>query len=322
MNVLIVGGAGYIGGTTAHFFHEAGHTVTILDNLSTGHRHNISDLHLIEGDCGDIAFLDRHLDQHTFDVVLHFAAKIRADESMEQPLKYFQNNTFNAAVLIDACARAGVKNLIFSSTAAVYSSSDPGLITEERPVAPPNPYGRSKYLTEQILTSYQQTHNLNWLAFRYFNAAGAYHRIGPDYPFLTQLIPRAIKSALVNKPFTVLGSDYDTPDGTCVRDFIHVVDIARAHIAAAEKMVAGTIIQRPVNLGSQQGFSVLEVIKMVERVTGKTIEVQHLDRRPGDSPQVIADASLAAQLFDWRPQHGLEKMVRDAYVWQSQYRPR
>ncbi len=319
MKVLIAGGAGFIGGTTAQLFVEAGHKVVIIDNLSTGHRHNVPGIELIEMDVGDIGSLKSVLDAHHFDAALQFAAKIRVEESMEHPLDYLQNNAFASAALIDGLVASGIKNIIFSSTGSVYGEPKIVPIPETAPTHPINPYALSKRLTEEILHSYQLTGGLNWTAFRYFNAAGAYGRIGPEYPVITHLIPSLLQAIDSGRPFTLYGDDYDTPDGTSIRDYIHVHDIARAHVTAAERMAGGAIINQPVNLGSSQGYSVKEVLAMVERVTDHSVDINDAPRRPGDASRIIADNKLAGQLFDWRPEHNLESIVKDAYAWQQAY---
>lgn len=321
MKVLIVGGAGYIGGTTAHLFKEAGHQVVVLDNLSTGHKHNIPDFELVEGNAGDEQLLTQVFAKHKFDAVLDFAAKIRVEESMTEPKLYFTNNTVEALRLIDAAVQAGVKNLIFSSTAAVYGNPEKSPVDESMPTGPLSPYGMSKFMAECLLRSYGITHNLNWTAFRYFNAAGAYHRIGPEYPFRTHLIPSILYAQLHGQTFEIFGDHYETPDGTCVRDYIHVADVARAHVVAAEQMVAGKKVQRPVNLGTSKGSSVLEVLAAVEKVSGQPVKQVRKAARAGDAAAYFASNKLAKELFGWEPEKDLETIIDDALAWQKRYQP-
>ena len=321
MKVLIIGGAGYIGGVTAQQFDKSGHEVVVLDNLSTGHKHNIENLKLVEAEAGDTQALKNLFSEHQFDCVLDFAAKIQVGESVEKPKEYFINNSFDALTVIDEAVKAGVKNIILSSTGSLYGNPEKQPISEETPVDPLNPYAMSKYLTENILRSYGLTHNLNWLAFRYFNAAGAVGRIGPDYPFRTHLLPSVIHAQQKNEPVKIFGTDYDTADGTAVRDYIHVEDIARAHVVGAEKMAQGLELRREINLGTSHGFSVKEVIAMVEKVSGRPVQQQEEGRRDGDSPKTVASNELAKELLGWTPDHDLEKIVADALEWQHKYQP-
>ncbi len=318
MKVFIAGGAGYIGATTAHLFRQAGHEVVVFDNLSTGHRHNVPDFTFIEADLADTAAIAKALDGQNYDVVLDFAAKIRVDESVTMPKEYFESNTLNVVNLADATVKAGINHLIFSSTAAVYGEPESVPIDESAPIRPLNPYGMSKYLAEKVLESYQTTDGLNWVAFRYFNAAGAYKQIGPDYPFTSHLLPSIIQAFLNKQVVQVFGSDYDTPDGTCLRDYIHVVDVAAAHVLAAEKMVAGTRLNQALNLGTSKGHSVLEMIKAVEAAVDGKVDYELTDRRPGDSSQIIASGERAGQLLGWKPEHSLEQIVADAVRWQRE----
>ncbi len=320
MKVLIAGGAGYIGAVSAALFWERGHLVTILDNLSTGHAHNLnSDIELIEANITDNEAIESALKGSNFDIVLNFAAKIRVDESLAKPKDYLHNNTFGVNNLVDACIAQGIKHFILSSTAAVYGEPVSDLVKEHDELRPENPYGMSKLLAEKILHSYETTHGLNWLAFRYFNAGGAYKRIGPEYPFIAQLIPTAIHALLSQKTFTINGNDYPTSDGTCVRDFVHVLDIARAHVDAAEQMIEGTRFNMPINLGSASGYSIKQVIETLEDISGQSLNVESGPRRDGDKARVIADNSLAREKLGWSPTYDLDSIIRDAWEWQSKY---
>lgn len=315
MRVLVAGGAGFIGSITGRLFSAAGHKVAVFDNLSTGHRHNLQKTPLIIGDLRNPEQVEAVFQDHKFDLVLNFAAKIQVEESIGSPKDYIENNVFGTLNLIDAAVRAGVKNFIFSSTAAVYGQPKTLPISEDAPKAPINPYGLGKYLVEQVLYSYQKTHSLGWLALRYFNAAGAYNGIGPDYPFITHLIPQAIESALAKNELKVFGGDYPTPDGTCVRDFVHVKDIARAHLLAAEKMTQNQAFNQAINLGSGQGYSILEVIKTLEKSLGYPVNYQIKARRPGDPAELVASNTLAKTTLGWQPEADLAEIIQDALDW-------
>ena len=321
MRVLIVGGAGFIGGVTSQLFKKAGHEVVILDNLSTGHRHNVEGFELVEADAGDQKAVAALFKDYQFDTVLDFAAKIQVGESMEKPREYYANNTIDALNVLDYAVKAGVRNVILSSTAAVYGNPDTSPVKETAAADPLSPYGISKYLTEWLLKSYKLTSELNWTAFRYFNAAGAYGRIGPEYPFRTHLLPSVIHAQLRNETVKIFGTDYDTPDGTCIRDYIHVVDIAAAHVMAAEQMVTGKRVCQAVNLGTNRGYSVREMIAAVELMSGAPVKQKEVDRRAGDPASYYASNALAAKLFGWKPHKSLDDIVRDALVWQTKYQP-
>ncbi len=318
MKVFIAGGAGYIGATTAHLMREKGHSVTIFDNLSTGYRHNVADFELITGDITNRNDLEKAFKGHQFDIVLDFAAKLRIAESVANPHSYFNTNTLGTLNVVETAAQAEVKRIIFSSTAAVYGEPESIPIDEEAAIHPVNPYGASKYLAEQILKSYQTTHEMNWVAFRYFNAAGAYKQVG-DYPETQHLIPCIFQSLKQGRKLDVFGSDYETPDGTCLRDYIHVVDVARAHVLAAEAMVSGQTINTSINLGTNHGSSVLEIIKAVEKAIHSQVPYQLTERRPGDSGSLIASNTLASRILDWHPQLHLEHIVSDAVQWHKDF---
>ncbi len=315
MNILIIGGAGYIGGVTAHLAIKAGHIVTVADDLSTGNDYNIP-----EGArfiCVDIRDRDAvtKLFAQPYDAVMHFAARILVPESMDHPYDYFDVNTHGALNVIDAAAQAGIKNYIFSSTAAVYGAATRIPLQESDPCNPVNPYGMSKLLAEQFLASYNITHHLNWTALRYFNVAGAFGGVGTDYPFVSHIIPSFLEQMRGKKPIRINGNDYNTPDGTAIRDYAHVVDIARAHLLAAEKMAGGAVLNQPINLGSRHGFSVKEVAETFNKVTGANLPIEYMPRRAGDPPKLIASNDRAKVLLGWQPEHGLEDIIRDHYEW-------
>lgn len=316
MKTLIIGGAGYIGGVTTHLAYEAGHTVTVLDALSTGRAYNVPEgVQLIKGDVRDRSFVQSVFAEHEFDTVMHFAARILVPESMKQPYDYFETNTFGAMNVIDAAVHHGVKNYIFSSTAATYGEPKHVPLTEDDPTHPVNPYGWSKLLAEELLQSYHTTHGLQWAAFRYFNVAGAYSGVGTDYPFVSHIIPSLLASMHTKKPIIINGDDYDTPDGTCIRDYVHVADIARAHVMAAEKMAGGLTLNQPVNLSSGSGFSVKQVADTFNEITGAHLPIVIGKRRSGDPAQLYASNARAQQLLGWQPELDLPTIIQDHYNW-------
>lgn len=315
--ILVFGGAGYIGSITSQLFVESGHKVCVVDNLSTGHKDYTNGTQFVKADILDKQLISEICSDFKPDVVLHFAAKIQVEESVSQPFEYFENNVLGSLNIIQSALDAKIKNFVFSSTAAVYGEPKKIPIKEQDPKNPINPYGLSKLVVEQMLESYQRTHDLNWVAFRYFNAAGAYKGRAMDYPFMSHLIPRAVESVIQNEPFKIYGNDYPTQDGSCVRDFVHVVDVARAHVTAAHKMLANEKIQTAVNLGSGSGYSVLQVVKQLEKTSGKKLDCRVAPRRAGDPAVLIANSSKARQLLDWAPLLTLEDMVASHWNWRT-----
>jgi UDP-glucose 4-epimerase len=319
MQILVCGGAGYIGSHMVQLLLERGHNVTILDNLSTGHRDALFGGRFEFGDLGDPQALDRVLGSTRFDAVMHFAAFIRVEESVAQPGKYFRNNFCNTLSLLDAMVRHGVQRFIFSSTAAVYGEPQYVPVDEKHPREPINPYGLSKRMVEDALMYYAKAYSLLSVPLRYFNAAGADPggRLGPRHDPLTHLIPLVLRAAAgVNPNVKVFGRDYPTPDGTAVRDYIHVVDLCEAHLAAIEYLMQGGET-RAFNLGVGRGFSVQEVIDSAKRVTGRDFEVITEGRRPGDPAQLIADPSLANRVFRWKARYvDLDTIVAHNWAWQ------
>lgn len=316
MHILIIGGAGYIGSVTAHLAVEHGHQVTIFDNLSSGLEKNIPNTAaFIQGDVTSTTDISALFYNSKFDVVLHFAAKILVPESVKAPYDYLHTNAFGVLNSVENATKSGVRNYILSSTAAVYGIPETLPIREDANKAPINPYGESKLIAEHILSSYEQSVELNWLAFRYFNVAGAYNNIGPDYPFVSHVIPALLDRSLKNQVFTINGTDYDTPDGTCVRDFVHVYDIARAHIMAAEKMSTSTKFCTAINLGSSTGYSVKQIVDEFLHTSGKKLTVQTAPRRDGDPDSLLADASKAKVFLDWQPTKTLPEIIDDHIAW-------
>ena len=320
MKVLVVGGAGYIGSHMVVVLLEAGHEVVIYDNFSTGYRDAILGGEVVEGDLADPATLDSVLSDGHFDAVMHFASNIEVGESVREPAKYYKNNLINAVNLLDAMRRNGVSAFVFSSSAAVYGEPQYAPLDEVHPRAPVNPYGRTKWMVEQILGDYDSAYGLKAVSLRYFNAAGAdpEARIGERHEPESHLIPLVLQAASGRREsIQVFGRDYDTPDGTCIRDYIHVNDLCQAHLAALDRVVGGGE-SAAYNLGNGNGFSVNEVIETARQVTGREIKVVDSPRRPGDPAVLVADAGLARKELGWEPQRpGLESIIEDAWRWEQ-----
>jgi len=299
---------------------EAGHEVVIYDNFSTGYRDAILGGEVVEGDLADPATLDSVLSDGHFDAVMHFASNIEVGESVREPAKYYKNNLINAVNLLDAMRRNGVSAFVFSSSAAVYGEPQYAPLDEVHPRAPVNPYGRTKWMVEQILGDYDSAYGLKAVSLRYFNAAGAdpEARIGERHEPESHLIPLGLQAASGRREsIQVFGRDYDTPDGTCIRDYIHVNDLCQAHLAALDRVVGGGE-SAAYNLGNGNGFSVNEVIETARQVTGREIKVVDSPRRPGDPAVLVADAGLARKELGWEPQRpGLESIIEDAWRWEQ-----
>jgi UDP-glucose 4-epimerase len=319
MNILVCGGAGYIGSHMVALLLERGHDVTVFDNLSTGYREAVLGGRFERGDLADTASLDRVIGGNAFDAVMHFAAFIRVEESVAEPGKYFRNNFCNTVNLLEAMVRHGVRRFIFSSTAAVYGEPRYVPIDEKHPRDPINPYGTSKRMVEDVLAYYSSAHGLQSVPLRYFNAAGAdpQGRLGPRHEPITHLIPLVLRAAAgVNPNIKVFGRDYPTPDGTAIRDYIHVWDLCEAHLAALDYLMKGGSTES-FNLGVGRGYSVQEVIDAVKRVTGRDFDVITQGRRAGDPAHLVADASLAKRVLAWTPRlSGIETIVAHAWAWQ------
>ncbi|MBA2453671.1 MAG: UDP-glucose 4-epimerase GalE [Chloroflexia bacterium] len=320
MKILVTGGAGYIGSHTAKALARAGHQPVVFDNLSFGHRWAVRWGPLVEGDLSDKALLRSVLETHEIDAVIHFAASAYVGESMQNPRKYFRNNVVNTLNLLDAMMDAKVKKIVFSSTCATYGDPQELPITERHPQKPVNPYGDSKLFVEQMLKWYGHAYGLHWTALRYFNAAGADPdgAIGENHTPETHLIPLAIQAAMGLRPYLeVFGTEYPTPDGSAVRDYVHVNDLADAHIRALGHLLDGGD-NLALNLGTGNGYSVREVIATVERVSQKSVPVRLTLPRAGDPAELIADASEARRVLGWRPVfNDLESIVRSAWNWHS-----
>lgn len=319
--ILVTGGAGYIGTHTVKALQEEGFQIIVLDNLIHGHRDLIEttlQAHLIIGDIGDRLLLNRIFSEYTVDAVMHLAAYAYVGESVKNPAKYYRNNVIGTLTLLQAMLDANVKTLVFSSTCATYGIPHVVPITEDHPQNPTNPYGKSKWMVEQVLTDFDQAYGLKSVCLRYFNAAGAdpSGQLGEDHTPETHLIPLALQVALGHQEaIAILGTDYPTPDGTCIRDFIHVSDLARAHVLGLQYLLKGGDSQT-FNLSNGSGFSVREVIETTKTVTGQDIPVVDQPRRPGDPPVLVGNSSKALQMLGWSPRHRhLESIIRHAWTW-------
>ena len=319
MKVLVVGGAGYIGSHMVQMLLERGHEPVVLDNLSTGYRDAVRRGALVEADLADVSALDALFEAHRFDGVMHFASFIQVGESVRAPAKYYRNNVANTLNLLEAMQRNRVNNFIFSSTAAIFGEPEYVPIDERHPRRPINPYGYSKFVIEQVLSDFDRAYGLRANCLRYFNAAGAdpQCRIGERHDPETHLIPLVLQVASGRRThIDVFGDDYDTPDGTCIRDYIHVVDLCEAHLLALDRLRQGAP-SAAYNLGNGNGFSVTEVIETAERVAGTPIARIRAARRAGDPARLVADATLARTELGWRPKFGdLETIVRHAWGWE------
>jgi UDP-arabinose 4-epimerase len=319
VSVLIVGGAGYIGSQTAKRAAAAGLEPVVLDNLVYGHRWAVKWGPLVEGDLADAALIDRVIKEHRVSAVIHFAAYAYVGESVTNPRKYFRNNVVNTLNLLDAMVDNGVRDIVFSSTCAVYGEPLAVPIGEDHPRNPVSPYGESKLAVEKILHWYQRAYPLRFAALRYFNAAGADPdgELGEDHAPETHLIPLAIEAALGGRGLEIYGTDYPTPDGTAVRDYIHVADLADAHLVALAQLGKGAP-SLTLNLGTGRGHSVREVISAVERASGRKVPVRETDRRAGDPPALVADARQAAALLGWKPRYpDLDTIIGHAFRWRD-----
>jgi len=320
VKILVTGGAGYIGSHVVKMLGRTGHQVIVYDNLSTGHKWAVLYGDLVVGDLADTAFLTNTLSRFKPDAVLHFAAHIRVEESVREPLKYYTNNTVNTLNLLEAMRKTGVHKLIFSSTAAVYGISDKTRIDEKTPFNPINPYGMSKAMVERILLDLSHAEDVRYVSLRYFNVAGAdpEGKIGQAYQASTHLITRALKTAKGELPkLFIYGTDYPTPDRTCIRDYIHVNDLADAHLIALHYLLDGGKSD-VFNCGYGHGYSVREVVTMARKVTGINFTVHETERRDGDPPMLIADSSKLKAQLDWQPKFdSLETIIQTAWDWEK-----
>ena len=320
MAILITGGAGYIGSHMVLAALERGEEVVVLDNLSTGNRGLVAEKAIfIEGSAGDQLLVARLIAQHGIDAIIHFAGSIVVPEWVEQPLAYYANNTLVARNLVEGAVEGGVRHFIFSSTATVYAGESLDPLSESRPTGPISPYGRSKLMTEWMLEDSARAYDFRHVTLRYFNVAGANSkgRTGQSSPRATHLIKRGCQVALGRVPhLDIFGTDYPTPDGTGIRDYIHVSDLIAAHGLALDYLRAGGEAAT-MNCGYGHGSSVRDVVKAVERVSGKPLSVKEAPRRAGDPPSLVADSRLARETLGWKPQHDdLDEIVASAYVWE------
>jgi len=317
VKILVVGGAGYIGSVCAELLLDEGYQVAVFDNLSEGHRQAVDPrAEFVKGDIGDRTSIESAMDRLAPDAVMHFAASASVGESMENPSKYFRNNVANGVNLLDAMVAKGVKRLVFSSTCATFGPPERIPIDETRPQRPINPYGESKLAFERILRWYSEIHGLRFVALRYFNAAGASEKLGEDRKDETHLIPNVLKVALGQKPnVQIFGTDYETPDGTCIRDYIHILDLSHAHILALDAPKSEFY-----NIGTGGGSSVREVIDTCRAITGHPIPVVEKPRRPGDPPRLIAASEKIKQELGWKPRfQELQAIVESAWKWHRKY---
>lgn len=319
MNILVTGGAGYIGSAIAQALIEAGHSVTVYDSLVTGHRGAVPEnAWFIQADLSDSHALAKTLTDQKFDGVIHCAAFIEAGESMKDPGRFYNNNLINSLALIETAVRAGVKRFVLSSTAAVYQSSDEPL-TEESPLGPTNVYGHTKLMVEQVLDWYCKIHGLHFAALRYFNAAGALPGRGEAHQPESHLIPLVLRVPLGKRDVAqIYGTDYPTPDGTCIRDYIHISDLVSAHLLALDGL--GERDRLIYNLGSGNGYSVREVIETARQVTEHPIPINELPRRPGDSARLVASSEKIKRELGWKPEHDdLDKIISSAWEWHQSH---
>ncbi len=317
MKILVLGGAGYIGSCCVENLLDHGCEVVVFDSLVKGHRQAVDPrAELVEGDLADRTALDRILSPGGFAGAIHFAAFIEAGESMADPGRYFHNNVSCGINLLEALVAHRVPRLVFSSTAAVYGNPQQVPITESAPTRPINPYGESKLMFEKIMAWYHQIHDLEYVSLRYFNAAGATAEHGEDHRPESHLVPLVLQTAMGQRPeIAVFGHDYGTPDKTCIRDYIHVADLAEAHWLALQSREVG-----PFNLGSGSGYSVREIIEVARQITGLSIPERQAERRAGDPARLISDSSRARRILGWRPLHdNIRDIVESAWQWKQKY---
>lgn len=320
MNILVTGGAGYIGSFMVKRLLEKGDNVTILDSLERGHKETINNkARFVQGNILDNVLLKEILSSEKYDAIIHFAGYISMGESMEDPYLYFKNNTYGSLNIIDIAIKNKINNIVFSSTAGVYGNPVKIPIPEDHQKIPENPYGESKLMVEKILSWYARTKGLSFAALRYFNAAGAAldGSMGEQHEPETHIIPNIIKAAMDKLPFKLFGNDYKTEDGTCIRDYIHVLDLAESHVLAIEKL-----IKEPgayfYNVGTGKGYSNKQVIEMVKKVTGVNFQVEVVQRRPGDADILVADSSVISKDLGFSPKYSeLETIVKTAWQWHS-----
>ncbi|MCX7140942.1 MAG: UDP-glucose 4-epimerase GalE [Proteobacteria bacterium] len=322
MQILVVGGAGYIGSHMVNALRKAGSAVVVLDDLSGGHRDAVGDAELYVGSLADRALIDGLFEEHRFDAVMHFASFIEVGRSVRDPAAFYRNNLVNTLNLLDAMVARDVKRIVFSSTAAIFGEPERTPIDETHRTLPINPYGRSKWMVEQILADYEKAYGLQSVCLRYFNASGADAAagLGERHDPETHLIPLVLQVAARRRAaVSIFGRDYGTPDGTCIRDYVHVMDLCDAHSLALERLLSGKGSGR-YNLGNGLGHSVQQVIDTARAVTGRDIFVRHEARRAGDPARLVADSMLAKRELGWQPQRAdLERIIADAWAWEQRH---
>lgn len=319
MKVLITGGAGYIGSHTNRLLNEKGIDTVVIDDLSNGHREAVICGTLIQGNFGDRDLLDQLMNNSKFDAVIHFAASASVPDSVLHPAKYYQNNVTNMQTLLDACVAHEIKYFVFSSSAAIFGNPQFLPIDENHPQSPINPYGTTKLIGEKLLADYERAYGLKYCAFRYFSAAGSSKDgiLGEAHHPETHLIPVMIQAAISGNPFSVFGTDYDTRDGSCIRDFIHVLDLAEAHYLGL-KYIIDNNCSDVFNLGSNDGFTVLEMIHALQDVTRSTVPYQIAGRREGDPAILVASNEKAQDILSWKPKYSkIENILIDAWKWEK-----
>ena len=323
MNILVVGGAGYIGSHMVKRLIADHHQVVVVDNLSTGYRDAVLTESFYEVDIADQINLSKVFSQHKIDAVFHFASFIQVGESVKDPLKYYRNNVAATLSLLEVMVKFDVKHFVFSSTAAVFGNPQYSPIDEKHPKEPINPYGQSKLMVEKMLEDFDRAYGLKSVSLRYFNAAGAdpEGELGERHIPETHLIPLVLQAASGrSESISVFGKDYETLDGTCVRDYIHIVDLADAHVKAIDYLKKGNASSAVFNLGNGKGFSVKEIIEASQKVTGKKIPVNYVERRAGDPPTLVADATLAQKVLGWKPKYTkIEDIIQHAWAWEEKY---
>jgi UDP-glucose 4-epimerase len=320
--ILVTGGAGYIGSHTVRLLADKGYKIVVLDNMVYGHEKSIVNREVIleKGDVGDTTFLDTIFTKYSISAVLHFAAFAFVGESVTEPAKYYQNNLAAPLVLLNAMRKYHCQYIIFSSTCATYGNPQYVPMDEKHPQNPINPYGQSKLMLEKVIMDYEKAYGIKYVFLRYFNASGAAEdgKTGEDHTPETHLIPLVLEAALgLRKNITVFGTDYDTPDGSCIRDYIHVIDLAKAHLQALEYLVKGNA-SLACNLGTGRGYSVKEVIQLAEEVTGLKVPIEYGERRAGDPPRLVAEPILAREKLGWVADYkDLKDTIRSAWAWHN-----